>query len=178
MPAMLRVSLSETLRSALPAPDEKAKALRSITMVGAHVRGGELSIFDRMYLRKIFSVCAQKSVVIAPTVSVRVANLQYGHDFLTRPSGTDMVVFSYIYFEPQAARSRRACGFTSQSPHSAQAANWHDALVKTGARVAVNIYCGRGETELPTRFLSKPPYSHCGVYPCDQTKLKFAFLMR
>ena len=176
---MIKTIRPQTLR-ALDAPlnPDPAAPVTHITMVGALEKGDGLSDSDRGYLSKIFEVCAHKQIPMSPSPVVTVSNLEYSHDFLHDALPSDMVVFSYIFYDPALACVPRMPNFVRQSSLSSNDDAWHRSLEKSGARYAFNIYEGLGENELPTRLIDRSPFRLADRIQAPDIKRNLDLLIR
>ncbi|PZO80648.1 MAG: hypothetical protein DI626_11185 [Micavibrio aeruginosavorus] len=159
-------------------PAGEGDPLRTITMVGARLSGRELSPADAGYLSKVFSICADRNIGVAPDVELRVANLEYGCDFLARPEKSDLVVLSYIFYEPSMIGLHRVQDYVRQSSLAANNDSWHNALLETGTKLAVNVIEGDGRCELPTSFIDRAPFRHTETIAAPDINKNFALLRR
>jgi hypothetical protein len=162
-----------------PGPATTDAPVRSIAIVGGVIENGTLGHADTYHLAKIFQICAENAIPIAAPedLELGVVNLIYGDDFLKDPPRADMIIFSNIFYEPSCVDTSDTGmygGFTSQSPDAGSPGAWHDALVKSGAKMAFNVYHGRGDDELPTRLLAKPPFDRIEKFD-DRTKPQEVF---
>lgn len=160
------------------AQPEVARPLRYITMVGAYRVGERLGDTDEGYLKKVFSICAAQQIPVDPAPVVTVCNLDYGKDFLREPPASDMVVFSYIFYDKMLASIARLPQFVRQSSLIFEDGIWHQSLSKSGARVAVNVYEKAGENELPTALLNHAPFSRFGQYQFPDINRNMDLLLR
>ncbi|HEY8964490.1 MAG TPA: hypothetical protein VIN59_08535 [Alphaproteobacteria bacterium] len=149
--------------------------INSIMMVGAHMKGTTSSKIadltratlmannDEGYLRVIADNMPD-GFRLAENPRLVVSNIAHGpeHDFLRHKDKVDMVVFCYIAHEPDNLES----GITTndqQSPLSDDI-SWHESLVRSGAKLTVNIIStkideGDEDLELPLQLLHREPYT-------------------
>lgn len=179
---MIAIELSPILKSALEGtqtpPVKETAPIRSITMVGARTLGDGLHAHDEKYLKKAFSICAAQKRPVDPSVTVKVANLEYGHDFITSPGKADLVIFSYIFYDRRLVGVQRVHDYVRQSSRASIDGIWHNALLETGAQMALNVIKDDGCSELPTCFLSRAPFNHTATIHSPETGKNFALLMR
>lgn len=147
-------------------------------MVGARMQNGGLAEYDEGYLKTIFNICSCRDIAVSPDVQVSAVNIEYGHDFLEKPPAADMVVFSYIFYEPSLIGVHRVQDYVRQSAKALKGETWHDALMQTGARVAFNIFADHGQCELPTDFLAQAPFSRAGTFSSSGSNHNYDLLMR
>lgn|GEM_PF-5862385 len=166
---MLQAKMTDMLKKALKSAAQDTRSLtkpvETITMVGGMVNGGVLGMGDEGHLYTIIEICRANGIRISPEATVNVTNLCYGdeQDFLKQQQPADMVVMSFLYYNPAALScfDRGALfhdGYTFQSHLAADPDRWLSALVNTGARLAFNIVSADRKTELPTEFLDRAPY--------------------
>lgn len=154
------------------------RSLRRITMVGAYTDGNRLGDTDEGYLKKIFAICAERQIPMDPDPVLTVCNLDYGKDFLREPPASDMVVFSYIFYDKTLATIARLPQFVRQSSMIFQDGIWHQSLSKTGARMAVNVYENTGKNELPTALIDHAPFMRTGQYHFPDINRNMDLLLR
>ncbi len=159
--------------------DDAASPIRSITMVGARTDWKHLSKPDAGYLSQIFSICADERIAVASDVSVKVANIEYGgHDFLREPVKSDMVVYSYIYFNKDTVGLHRVQDYVRQSSLAANPDAWHSSLLASEARLAFNVIEGEGRCEVPTSFFARAPFEHTKTIAAPDLNKNLALLRR
>ncbi len=128
-------------------------SIEKVVMVGGIFQEGAepptLSNFDCVHLRESLSLCRDFGIEVAREPEIYLQNLEYGDDFTETPPKADLIIFSYIYYEDGL------CGAWERFGLSQEEKRWHEALMQTGARYAVNA-TARPDC-LPTEFFTQPP---------------------
>lgn len=138
------------------------EAVKTFLMVGATVEEGSLSFLDSSYLKIYIELLDKQGIPVSETIDVHVCNLDYGHDFLESVAPADVCSFNFIYYRP-VERVFALSPYTRQSLMCAEKHLWHKSLLKTGARIAFNVY-SQNDDELPTRMIERPPYERVATY--------------
>lgn len=144
-------------RCAQPAED----AVDDILLIGARLDLANKDVLcanDDRYLGLIIQEGTKQGIRFARNPYVRVCNLNYGADFLKSTLPTSLAAFCMIYYKPGVQTDRQMIdrSLYRQSDLCAKDGSWHEALMRTQARWAVNIHAN--DVELPTGFIARDPF--------------------
>lgn len=109
-----------------------------------------LSEFDCMHFRESLCLCRDFGIEVAREPELYLQNLRYGDDFHETPPQADLVIFSYIDYDAAQWEEWLRFGLSPEEKR------WHEALMQTGAKYAVNATAK--PDCLPTDFIALPPF--------------------
>jgi hypothetical protein len=131
-------------------PGSGLPTVKKILLVGALLEGEKLSFNDQVFLDGTLRFLVDHKIPVDPEYEVEFVNLKQGEDFLSGNFKADVVVACHVFNPPNDGPgggffpgADESVFFISEKHHLQNA--WHDAAVKSGAR----IICAYGQNHMP-----------------------------
>jgi hypothetical protein len=136
--------------------------LGGITLVGglADQTGQDLYPNDRDYNRHTFKTMARLGLMMRPTFSINLRNMNYGadHNFLKNPVPSDVLVIPYVLQPPENYPEKLSNkGIFEHDPHGADRTKWAQATHISNPRLVV-VFAGASENEILPDDLEQKNY--------------------